>query len=225
MRKGVCRGGAPLSTSDMTETRLRRSDSLATRAERSYVDGDVDIRVLGPLEVRRDGVDVPLGGRKQRTVLALLAADVGKRVSVDALIDGVWGEEPTTAARSTLQTYVSNLRAAIGDVIVRDDGGYRLATDPAEVDATGFEQAVTRAAELVDTDPAEASQRLRAALALWRGHAYADLPGSFPLELEARRLEELRVRAVETRVEAELMLGRHAELIPELEVLCDEFLV
>jgi WD40 repeat protein/DNA-binding SARP family transcriptional activator len=185
----------------------------------------VEIHVLGPLEVRSNGVEVRLGGRKQRTVLALLAAEPGKRVSVDALIDGVWGDEPTAAARSTLQTYVSNLRAAIGDVIVRDDAGYRLAIDAAQVDAVEFEQTLARVADLVDKDPAEASQRLRAALALWRGHAYADMPGSFALELEARRLEELRLRAVETRIEAELMLGHHAELIPELEVLCEEFAV
>jgi WD40 repeat protein/DNA-binding SARP family transcriptional activator len=207
----------------MAQTELRPSNALVTDSERSYREPDVEIRVLGPLDVRSDGVGVRLGGRKQRTVLALLAADVGKRVSVDALIDGVWGEEPTTAARSTLQTYVSNLRAAIGDVIVRDDGGYRLVADPAQIDAIEFEKAVAVGAELVETDPAEASQRLRAALALWRGYAYADLPGSFALEVEARRLEELRLRAVETRIESELSLGRHADLIPELEVLCEEF--
>jgi hypothetical protein len=76
-------------------------------------------------------------------------------------------------------------------VIVRDDGGYRLVADPAQVDAIEFEQAVTIATELVETDPAEASRWLRAALGLWRGHAYADAPGSFALEVEARRLEEL----------------------------------
>ena len=183
----------------------------------------MEIRVLGPLEVQSDGVSIRLGGRKQRTVLALLAADVGKRVSVDSLIDGVWGEEPTTGARSTLQTYVSNLRAAIGDVIVRDDGGYRLIPDCARVDAIDFEEAVAGGAELLESNPAEASQRLRAALSLWRGHAYADTPGSFALEVEARRLEELRLRAVESRIEAELTLARHADLIPELEVLCEEF--
>jgi WD40 repeat protein/DNA-binding SARP family transcriptional activator len=207
----------------VAETKTHDIGALGTAVGESYVGSDVEIRVLGPLEVRSNGVDARLGGRKQRTVLALLAAEVGKRVSVDALIDGVWGEEPTTAARSTLQTYISNLRAAIGDVIVREGGAYRLATDPAHVDAVEFEEAVARAAEVVETNPAEASQRLRAALALWRGHAYADLPGSFPLEVEARRLEELRLRAVETRVEAELTLGRHADLIPELEVLCEEF--
>ncbi len=207
----------------MAQTELRARSALGMDPERSYREPDVEIRVLGPLDVRSDGVSVRLGGRKQRTVLALLAADVGKRVSVDALIDGVWGEEPTTAARSTLQTYVSNLRAAIGDVIVRDGDGYRLVADPAQVDAIDFEQAVARGAELLESNPAEASQRLCAALALWRGHAYADLPGSFALEIEARRLEELRLRAVETRIEAELTLGRHADLIPELEVLCEEF--
>jgi DNA-binding SARP family transcriptional activator len=193
----------------MMKTELQQNSALGTDPVESYLERDVEIRVLGPLEVRSNGVSVRLGGRKQRTVLALLAADVGKRVSVDALIDGVWGEEPTTAARSTLQTYVSNLRTAIGDVIVRDDGGYRLAADSAQVDAVDFEQALARAAELLETDPVEASQRLRAALALWRGHPYADLPGSFALEVEARRLEELRLRAVETRVEAELSLGHH----------------
>jgi WD40 repeat protein/DNA-binding SARP family transcriptional activator len=207
----------------MNELQLRRPNALGTAVEQSYVDSDVEIRVLGPLEVASAGTDVQLGGRKQRTVLALLAAEVGKPVTVDALIDGVWGEEPTPGARSTLQTYVSNLRAAIGDIIVRDDGGYRLATDPGHVDAVRFEDDVTRAADLVETDPAEASQQLRAALALWRGNPYADVAGSFPLEIEARRLEELRLRGVETRIEAELALGHHADLIAELEVRCEEF--
>jgi WD40 repeat protein/DNA-binding SARP family transcriptional activator len=181
------------------------------------------VRVLGPLEVVSDDSGVRLGGPKQRTVLALLAAEVGKSVSVDRLIDGVWGDEPTAGARSTLQSYVSNLRAAIGDVIVRDDGGYRLTANPRDVDAVEFERTVEETAALVEMQPAAAAQRLRAALGLWRGHAYADVPGCFALELEARRLEELRLRAVETRIEAELTLGHNAELVAELEVLCDEF--
>ncbi len=181
------------------------------------------VRVLGPLEVLSDDSVVRLGGRKQRTVLALLAAEVGRSVSVDALIDGVWGDEPTAGARSTLQSYVSNLRAAIGDVIVRDSGGYRLTADSRDVDAVEFERTVEETGALVEMQPAAAAQRLRAALALWRGHPYADLPGCFALELEARRLEELRLRAVETRIEAELTLGRTAELVAELEVLCEEF--
>jgi len=164
-----------------------------------------------------------LGGPKQRTVLALLVAEVGTVVSVDALIDGVWGEEPTPGVRSTLQTYISNLRTALGDVIVRDGGGYRLEANPQRVDAVQFEQAVAGATNLVDTNPAEAAQRLRSALALWRGHPYADVSGSFPLELEARRLEELRLGAIEARIEAELAMGRDAELVAELGALCAEF--
>jgi WD40 repeat protein/DNA-binding SARP family transcriptional activator len=206
-----------------TEIPLHSPSGLGAPAQASYRPGSVNVRVLGPLEVLNNGVDVRLGGPKQRTVLALLAAEVGKPVSVDTLIDGVWGDEPTAGARSTLQTYVSNLRAAIGDVIVRDDGGYRLVAEPKSVDATEFERAVEQASELVETAPAEAAQQLRAALALWRGHPYADVPGPFPLELEARRLEELRLRAVELRIQAEFVLGRHAQLIAELEVLCEEF--
>jgi WD40 repeat protein/DNA-binding SARP family transcriptional activator len=185
----------------------------------------MDVRILGPVEVLSDGVVVRLGGPKQRTVLALLAAEVGTPVSVETLIDGVWGDEPTAGARSTLQTYVSNLRSALGDVIVRDDGGYRLVADPERVDAVEFVRAVDEASRLVEAAPAEAAQRLRAALALWRGHPFADVPGPFPLELEARRLEELRLRAVELRIEAELALGHHSQLVAELEVLCEEFAV
>ena len=207
----------------MSETPLGPTTGLVTPRAASYRASDLKVRVLGPLEVLSNGVDVRLGGPKQRTVLALLAAEVGKRVSVDTLIEGVWGDEPTTGAHSTLQTYVSNLRAAIGDVIVRDDGGYRLVADPENVDAVEFERAVEQAAALVETEPADAAQLLGAALALWRGHPYADVPGPFPLELEARRLDELRLRAVEMRIEAELVLGRHAQLIAELDVLCEEF--
>ena len=208
----------------MSDTQLRPTAALGAPGETAaYRRSELRVRVLGPLEVLIDGVDVRLGGPKQRAVLALLAAEVGKPVSVDTLIDGVWGDEPTAGARSTLQTYVSNLRTAIGDVIVRDDGGYRLAAEPEDVDAIEFERAAEQAAALVESNPAKAAQGLGAALALWRGHPYSDVPGRFALELEARRLEELRLRAVEARIEAELALGRHAQLIAELEVLCEEF--
>ncbi|MDQ3874040.1 MAG: protein kinase, partial [Actinomycetota bacterium] len=178
--------------------------------------------MLGPLEAWVDGSPVRLGGRKQRTALALLAANAGKAVATDDLIDGVWGEEPTAAARSTLHTYISNLRQGLGDVIVRDGGGYRLELEPQQVDAFEFEQAVSLARELAATDQAQAAQTLRRALALWRGHPYADVAGSLPLDIEARRLEQLRLEAVEARIDAELALGRHAELTGELEVLCEE---
>jgi DNA-binding SARP family transcriptional activator len=95
----------------MRETQLRSASGLVTPGAASYRAPELKVRVLGPLEVLSNGDDVRLGGPKQRMVLALLAAEVGKPVSVDTLIDGVWGDEPTAGARSTLQTYVSNLRS------------------------------------------------------------------------------------------------------------------
>ena len=108
-------------------------------------------------------------------------------------------------------------------MIVREGGGYRLELDPSAVDAVQFAEAVEQARELIEASPPEAAQRLRAALALWRGHPYADVSASFPLELEAQRLEELRLAAVESRIDAELAMGHATELVAELEVLCSEY--
>ena len=182
----------------------------------------LQLRVLGPLEALSDGVALTLGGRKERTALALLAAHVGTVVATDDLIDGIWGDEPTTAARSTLHTYISNLRSRVGDVIAHDGGGYRLEIEPDDLDAFVFEHAVSNARELAATDQAQAAQTLRQALALWRGRPYADVAGAPMLDVEARRLEELRLEAVEARIDADLALGRYAELAGELEVLCEE---
>src|SRR6266545_4555794 len=183
---------------------------------------DVEFHVLGPVEALKEGVFVRLGGPKQRTVLALLLGEAGHTVSADRLVDLLWGEEPTPGARSTLQTYISNLRSEIGDLLVREGGGYRLDLRRDQVDAFRFEDAVARARDLKDSQPLEAAQRLRDALALWRGHPYADISGSVVLDQEARRLEELRMGAIEERLEAELALGNHAEVVGELEVLAAE---
>ncbi len=205
-----------MAASDVQDGRAGSVDGADLRERR------LQLRVLGPIEALSEGVALTLGGRKERTALALLAADAGKVVATDDLIDGVWGDEPTAAARSTLHTYISNLRSRVGDVIVRDGGGYRLEIEREQVDAFVFEHAVSNARELAETDQAQAAQTLRQALALWRGHPYADVVGSPPLDVEARRLEELRLEAVEARIDAELALGRHAELAGELEVLCEE---
>jgi DNA-binding winged helix-turn-helix (wHTH) protein len=123
----------------------------------------LQLQVLGPLEALLDGVALTLGGCKERTALALLAAHVGTVVATDDLIDGIWGDEPTTAARSTLHTYISNLRSRVGDVIVHDGGGYRLEIEPDDLDAFVFEHAVSNARELATTDQAQAAQTLRQA--------------------------------------------------------------
>jgi WD40 repeat protein/DNA-binding SARP family transcriptional activator/tRNA A-37 threonylcarbamoyl transferase component Bud32 len=184
---------------------------------------DVDFTVLGPVGAMDGGDPVRVGGPKQRTVLALLLAEAGRSVPDDVLIQGVWGDEAAPGARGTLQTYVFNLRAELGDLLTREGDGYRLAVERDRVDALRFEDALSASGPLVAGDPAAAAASLREALALWRGHPFADLPGSERLEAEARRLEELRLRAVEQRIDAELALGLHAELIAELEVLCTEY--
>jgi len=93
---------------------------------------DVEFHVLGSVEALKDGVSIRLGGPKQRTVLALLLMEAGRTVSVDRLIDLIWGEEPTPGARSTLQTYISNLRGELGELVVRAGGGYRLRSSGTE---------------------------------------------------------------------------------------------
>ena len=180
------------------------------------------LRVLGAVEVLVDGAPARLGGPKQKTVLSVMAAELGRVVSSDRLIDSLWGEETPSGARHTLQTYVSNLRSELGDVVVREGSGYRLELPREQVDAVRFEDEVAAARTLLADRPLEAATRLRDALGLWRGHAYADQVGSPAIDLEARRLEELRLNALEDRIEAELALGLHAELAGELEVLAAE---
>ncbi len=184
---------------------------------------EMDLRVLGPVTASIDGRPIRLGGRKQRTVLALLILDAARVVPFDVLIEGVWGEQATSGARSTLQSYVFNLRSVLGDRVVTESGGYRLAVETDDVDAVRFESAVDTAATLVAARPFEAADLLRNSLAMWTGSPYGDVAPSVPLQAEARRLEEVRLRALEDTVEAELALGRHAALLPELEVLTTEF--
>lgn len=205
----------------------RHSDSLLEvplidQGARTY-DSSVELRVLGTVEVLQDGAPVRLGGPKQRIVLALLVAELGQTVSSDRLIDSLWGETTPTGSRHTLQTYISNLRVELGDVLIRDGGGYRLDLDRRQVDATRFEDEVAAARAVLTERPREAATKLREALSLWRGYPYADQAGTLTLGMEARRLEELRLAAVEDRIEAELALGLHGALVPELEALTVEY--
>lgn len=180
----------------------------------------MDLRVLGPLEAVEDGQLLPLGGMKQRTVLALLIAHGGKPVSTDALIDGVYGEDAPSGARRSVQTYVSNLRSQLGDVIRSMGSGYILDPEVVTVDADLFE---SLAGENGDGDPDETAERLGGALAMWRGHPYADVDGFGAIPSEVSRLNELRLIAVERRVEAFIAAGRHSEIVGELESLTTEY--
>lgn len=179
--------------------------------------------MLGPVEVLDEGQAVPLGGRKQRTVLALLVSAPGAPVSVDQLAEALWGESPPERARGSIQTYISNLRGVIGARIDFRGEGYVLEVDPESVDRLRFEALVDRAKELVDTDPGQARDVLRNALALWRGPPFADLDGHAALRPIITALQETRLVALETRIEANLAIGRHAEVVGELESLCEEF--
>ena len=166
------------------------------------------------------GNPIPLGGPKQRTVLVHLLLRPEQLVPADRLIDELWGEEPPDAARNVLQTYVSHLRNALGrDRLEGRSRGYVLRVDRSEIDAFRFEALVEKARKLTATDAAAAVRLYGDALALWRAPALDDLADQPSLRTEITRLGELRMAATEERLDAELELGRHAELIPELEVL------
>ncbi|MGZ5353982.1 MAG: extracellular solute-binding protein [Actinomycetota bacterium] len=179
------------------------------------------IGVLGPVEVSRDGQPVALGGPKQRAVLAHLVVRANQVVPAETLIDLVWGDDPPEAARNSLQSYVSHLRKALGaERLEGRSPGYVLHVSLDELDAARFEGLLAEAADGGDTDRVAAI--LREGLGLWRGPAFADLAGEPGLAGEIARLDELRVRAVELRVEADLTAGRHGDVIGELEVLTRE---
>ena len=177
--------------------------------------------MLGPVEVERDGQLVRLGGRKQRALLALLLLEPGRPVSTDRLIDELWRGTPPRGAERTIRVYVSRLRASLGeDRLFARPSGYVLEVEAERLDVGRFERLLGEGREALSRGAAGfAADRLGAALALWRGPALADVGDSGVLALEARRLHELRLICVEERIEAELSLGRHAALVPELERL------
>ena len=180
----------------------------------------MEFKVLGPLEVSENGETYALGGPKQRAVLALLIEHAGRSVSTGSLIEGVYGDDSPQGARRSIQTYVSNLRGAIGDVIHGTSDGYQLAVERDQVDAYQFENAMALAK---DETAVRASAVLREALALWRGHPYSDVDAGDAVDSEIRRLSSLRVQALEDRIDADLTSGLHKDLIPELESLATEF--
>jgi DNA-binding SARP family transcriptional activator/tetratricopeptide (TPR) repeat protein len=180
----------------------------------------LDIRVLGPLDVRLDDVSVELGGAKPRAILAMLALQAGRVVSVDQLVEAGWGAEAPLRAVNSVPVYISQLRKALGASRIETRApGYALNLDTGELDLSRFEDQV-RAASIARGrgDHAAAASLLREALNLWRGPALADLVAE-PFFGEAARLEELRLVATEDRVEAELAMGAHQHLVGELEAL------
>src|SRR3954471_3881102 len=177
----------------------------------------MDFRLLGPLEVAGNEGSLTLGGTKQRSLLAMLLLHANQVVSTDRLIDALWGASPPFTCGKSIQVYVSRLRKAIGDKgLVTHAPGYVLYVDPAELDLARFEQLV---AEARRASPETASGKLGEALALWRGPPLGDLAYEQFAQAEIARLEEMRLGAVELRLESDLALGRHAEVVAELETL------
>jgi len=181
------------------------------------------IRMLGPFAVEVREETVKLAGPKQRAVLSLLALRANSTLSIDRLIEGLWGEQPPPTAPKMVQQYVSQLRRLLADAggpeILTHGRGYELQIDPDSVDALYFEQLVERAAREGDGDRGDLARR---ALALWAGAPLVDLLDEPFAAPEARRLEELRLRAIELTIEGDLEEGRDADVVGTLQALVDE---
>lgn len=177
--------------------------------------------MLGPLEALDEGRPVPLGGAKQRAVLAALLLNANRVVSTEQLVDALWGDSPPDTAATALQVYVSRLRKALpSGTIATQAPGYVLHVAPEDLDLVRFQDLAEEGRRaLARGDPRAASARLREALALWRGRPLGDLGEGAAARAEIVRLEELRFAALEDRIDADLALGLHAELVGEIEAL------
>ncbi|MFA9430780.1 BTAD domain-containing putative transcriptional regulator [Egicoccus sp. AB-alg2] len=183
----------------------------------------MDFRLLGPLEVRRSGTRVALGAPKLRSLLILLLLDVGRAVPSERLVADLWGEEPPPQPMVSLRSYVSNLRRLLQQpgrpqLIVTSGRGYALDVEPERIDVHRFERLAKQGREAVAAaEPATGVEVLDAALALWRGDALVDVAAEAYAQPVVAKLDELRLTVEEDRFDALLALGRHLEVVPELE--------
>lgn len=182
----------------------------------------MQVRLLGPVEVTVDGAARPVPGLRRRGVLAVLSVHAGRIVSSDRLIHAVWDDHPPATALNTLQSHVSYLRGAFGvrDAIVARSPGYVLQLGAEATDVAVAERLIRQSRQ--SADQAANASRLRAALALWRGPALADLVGLSWSEEHAERLTQLETEAAHALIEARVALGEHTELVPELRRLTSE---
>jgi predicted ATPase/DNA-binding SARP family transcriptional activator len=186
----------------------------------------LEFRILGPLEVcGEDGRPLTLGGPKQRALLALLLLNRNQLVAADRLLEEIWTDSDPEAGARSLHVYVSHLRKLLGgaDVLQTGPGGYSLALEGEQLDAARFERLLREAKQALSGGaPERAAEEAREALELWRGPPLADVAYEQFAQAEITRLDELRLVAVETRIEAELALGHHGDLVDELEALVAE---
>lgn len=181
-------------------------------------------RILGPLRVRTGGGWEPVAAERQRLILAVLLADAGRAVSIESLVDAVWGERPPAGATNTVRVYVMRLRRQLGDGVLNTRGrGYELLAGPNDIDAGVFQRLASSGRSEVDNGrPQTGAARLAKALALWRGPAFADVPASPSLTSRAAYLEQLHLSAQEDHIAALLDLDRHAEVVDELHHLVEQ---
>ncbi|GAB3458047.1 AfsR/SARP family transcriptional regulator [Actinophytocola sediminis] len=187
----------------------------------------MEFRLLGPLEVAAGGAAVRVGGLRQRTLLGLLLLQRGQVVSIERLVDAVWATDPPSSARDQVRNGVWALRKALGDkagrLVVTEDAGYRLDTSRCLVDADQFAEGVRAGRAAAGAgDQEQACSELRAALALWRGPVLAGIPSRL-VRQAATGLTEQRLTATEERLDAELAMGRHTEIVGELAELVAEY--
>lgn len=189
---------------------------------------NTEVRLLGALEVVHDGTEIRAGGPKQRGLLALLALSVGRIVSVDRLLDGLWGDDAPEGGAASLQVHVSNLRKALGPalggVVVTRSPGYVLELPPNSVDAIRFERLIERSRDLRRAgDLIGARGMLDEALGLWRGTPLDDLRGAPFAHSAEVRLTEMRQSAVEERIDLLLACGEHQSVVAVLESAVTEY--
>ena len=185
----------------------------------------MEFRVLGPLEIRDDdGHELPLGQGRERALLALLLLHANEVVSLDRIVDGLWGEDAPPTADKIVRNQISQLRRIVDGQLVTAGHGYRLDVPPGSVDIESFEALAAQGrCELHEGRPAAAADLLGAALSLWRGPPLEEFAYEQFALGDIARLEELRAAATEDRIDAQLALGHHAETIPELEQMVDRY--
>jgi DNA-binding SARP family transcriptional activator len=184
----------------------------------------LDIRILGPLEIHAGEIRLTYAGERRGALLAILLLNANRVVSIDQLIDELWGDEPPASGAKAVQVRISQLRktladAGIGELIVTRPPGYLVRLAAGQLDLERFERLVDESDAAAASDPMRAAELLRAALGLWRGPPLAEFAPAPFARVAGARLEELRLGALERRIEADLALGRHGDLVGELESL------